>query len=397
MAGLPILRGYNYFYFSLLAIFISFLPVYLSAQGISPAKIGLAIGAGTFIGIFSQPLWGMISDRFKTIKKIILLLLIVSIVIGTLLFQTVQYTPLLLLIGLLYFFFLPADPLTESLNFRVAEEKQISFGSIRLFGSIGYAVTSLGVGYFADLWGMSSLAWLFASFGFITLLLCLLLPDAPASSTPVSTANLKQFFVPHTIWFFLLILTISIPHRTNDSFLGVFIQSLGGSSSQVGQAWFFTSISEVVAFALSFWWLRKGNELQLMTGAAAIYFVRFAICAVVTNPQWIVYLQLLQGLTFGVFYVASIQYLYKIAPKEWKATGQTILAVVFFGISGIIGSIIGGWIFERVDGSFLYLVMALCSLFSLVLFLITIFGSAKSPHFFRADENIQDGGNEKEN
>ena len=52
------LRAYNFFYFSLLSIFISFLPVYLTYRGITPAQIGVLIGAGSFIGILSQPFWG---------------------------------------------------------------------------------------------------------------------------------------------------------------------------------------------------------------------------------------------------------------------------------------------------------------------------------------------------
>lgn len=40
MLSLKALKTYNYFYFSLLSLFISFLPVYLSARGISASEIG---------------------------------------------------------------------------------------------------------------------------------------------------------------------------------------------------------------------------------------------------------------------------------------------------------------------------------------------------------------------
>ncbi|WP_198430859.1 MFS transporter, partial [Rhodococcus rhodochrous] len=63
MMAIQALRAYNFFYFSLLSIFISFLPVYLAFRGVSPAQIGILIGMGSFIGILSQPFWGMVSDR----------------------------------------------------------------------------------------------------------------------------------------------------------------------------------------------------------------------------------------------------------------------------------------------------------------------------------------------
>ncbi|MFY0543730.1 MFS transporter [Brevibacillus sp. H7] len=365
MGVLHLLRVYNLFYFSVLAIFLSFLPLYLAGRGISPAEIGLMVGVGSFIGILSQPFWGMISDKYKTIKTVILLTLGISIVVGSVLFQSAGALRLLILVGLMYFFLLPTDPLTESLNYRISERHGVSFGAIRMFGAIGYAAASLLVGYAVEYLGMGSLSYLFLGFGFLTIVVCLFLPDAPAVAKPISFADLKRFFTYRkTIWFFLLVLIAATPHRTNDNFLGVFIQSLGGSAGMVGQAWFFAAVSEVVFFAWSGRWMRPGTEIKLITLAAAVYAVRYTLCYLVTDPQWVVWLQLLQGITFAVFYSASIQYLYRMIPEEWRATGQTVLAVVFFGISGIVGSLVGGWVFHAFGGSQLYLLMAAVSLAS---------------------------------
>jgi PPP family 3-phenylpropionic acid transporter len=64
-------------YFALLAIFVSFLPVYLDEQGLNPAQIGIITGTGGFITIIAQPLWGMVSDRTRTIRKVLILLMVV--------------------------------------------------------------------------------------------------------------------------------------------------------------------------------------------------------------------------------------------------------------------------------------------------------------------------------
>jgi PPP family 3-phenylpropionic acid transporter len=80
-----LLRSFNFLYFALLAMFIPFLPVYLDNQGLSPAQIGFVVGTGGFITIVAQPLWGMISDRTKTIRKVLLFLLLCSAIVGYLL------------------------------------------------------------------------------------------------------------------------------------------------------------------------------------------------------------------------------------------------------------------------------------------------------------------------
>jgi MFS transporter, PPP family, 3-phenylpropionic acid transporter len=199
----------------------------------------------------------------------------------------------------------------------------------------------------SDYFGLGSLAYVFLSYGAITLLICLVLPDAPAASKSVLLKNLNRFFSePKTVWFFLFILITAIPHRMNDMFLGVYIQAAGGTPGLVGQAWFYAAVSDVVFFAISFRFLRRGNEIKLISFAAVLYCLRYFACSLAPHPRWIVYLQLLQGCTFVVFYTAAIQYLYAIVPEEWRSTGQTMLAVLFFGVSGIIGSFLGGWIFD---------------------------------------------------
>lgn len=351
-----LLRSFNFLYFALLAMFVSFLPVYLDAQGLPAMKIGLIIGTGGFIAIFSQPLWGMISDRTKTIKKVMLLLLGCSTIVGYLLYASSSFIVLLLFTMLMYFFLMPLDPLTESLNFQTAEANGVSYGSIRTFGAVGYAVMSLAVGYTTQYFGINSLAFLFAAIGIISILICLPLPDAPVTGKPISLKTLRNFLSnKETIWFMLLIFIVAVPQRINDTFLGVYIRKLGGTPDMVGLAWFLAAGSEILVFALSFWWLRKGKELAIISFAAVFYFIRFFLSAWVTDPHILVYLQLLQTFTFPIFYSAAIQYLYRIVPEEWRATGQTVLAILFFGVSGIVASYLGGWFYESFGGKQLYL------------------------------------------
>ena len=95
-----------------------------------------------------------------------------------------------------------------------------------------------------------------------------------------------------------------------------------------------------------------------MTLAAGMYAVRFLLSGLADRPYELVAVQVLQGVTFVLFYVGAMQYLYAIVPEQWKSTGQTVLTVLFFGVSGIIGSSVGGWIIEAWGGGTLYKGMA---------------------------------------
>lgn len=361
------LRAFNFLYFALLAIFIPFLPVYLSEQGLNPAQIGFIVGSGGFITIIAQPLWGMISDRTKTIRKVLLLLLIFSTALGYLLYASSSYAMLITYAMFLYFFLMPIDPLTESLNFRVGEAAGVSYGSIRTYGALGYGVMSLIAGYVMSGYGAHSLAYLFAGIGAVSFLVSLFMPDAPVAGKPVTLESLKTFLGnKETLLFLVLVFISSVPARMNDTFLGVYIRELGGNSEMVGLAWFLAAGSEIVVFALSFWWMRKGHELMMISIASAFYFLRFFISAWVTDPHLLVYIQTLQILTFPIFYSAAIQYLYRIAPVEWRATSQTVLALLFFGVSGIMASYVGGALYEGYGGKTLFLIISAMSFAGMV-------------------------------
>ncbi|OXM13436.1 MFS transporter [Paenibacillus herberti] len=366
--GTATLKAYNFIYFALLAVFVSFMPVYLDLQGLSTVQIGLITGTGGFVTIISQPLWGMISDRMRTVRKVMLLLTVCATLTGYLLYGTSSFPMLLGLAMILYFFLMPIDPLLESLNFRTAESAGVSYGSIRTYGAFGYAVMSLIVGYVMTGLGSKSLGPLFAVVGVVGIIICFKLPDARATGQPVKLASLGQFLRNRQTALFLLLIFISaVPQRVNDTFLGVYIRDLGGSPELLGQAWFLAAGSEIAVFALSFWWLRKGKELMLISIAGFFYFIRFFLSAWITEPYGLVLLQLLQIVTFPVFYAAAIQYLYRIVPTEWKATGQTVLALLFFGVSGIVASYAGGWMYDALGGKTLYLYISGLSLLGLLL------------------------------
>lgn len=363
------LKGFNLVYFGMLALFIPFLPVFLSEQGLTPKQIGFIVGTGGFVTIITQPLWGMISDKTKAMRNVLLLLLTLATILGYLLFTAEQFGMLVAFSMGVYFFLMAIDPLTESLNFTIAEQARISYGAIRTYGALGYALASLAAGYVMNWFGMSSIALFFVALGAVGIVIMMTMPNVAASSSPVTLGALATFFKDKkTVLFLVLVFISSVPARMNDTFLGVHIRALGGSTEQVGQAFFFAAGSEIIVFALSFWWLRKGKELLTITFAAFFFFVRFFVSAFVVDPQILALVQVLQMLTFPIFYTAAIQYLYRIVPTEWRATGQTILALLFFGVSGIIASYAGGVLYDTVSGQNFYFVLATISLIS------TLFG-----------------------
>ena len=357
-----LLKSYNFLFFGMLAMFIPFLPVYLQSTGLNTSEVGLIIALGGVVTVIAQPLWGMISDKLKTLRKIMLILVAMTAIFGYFLYQVDSFLLLVLLAMFVYFFLMPLDPLSESLTFTTTETNGISYGSVRTYGSLGYAILSLVIGYLTDWFGMGAIGLSFVVIGIICFAIVWNIPDVPSSSTPVTIDSLKKVLAnKEMILFLILIFISSVPARMNDTFLGIHITTLGGENSLVGIAFFISGASEIVVFALSYMWLKHGKELQLITLAIFFYALRFFLTGFIDDPMMIVMIQALQMLTFPVYYTAAIQYLYRIMPREWRATGQTVLALLFFGVSGIISSYLGGIMYNNFGGSAFYYVIAAIS------------------------------------
>lgn len=335
----------------------------MKAQGLSETTLGLIISAGGFITIIAQPIWGMISDRFKTVRKVILILILLTTISGFFLYQMSSVSLIIVLTLIVYAFLMPLDPLTESLSFTTSETLKISYGSVRTYGALGYAVLALLVGYIVDWFDMGSISYLFGTLGVISFIIIFMMKDVPTSPVPVTINGLKKVLMNREMQLFLLLVFIaSIPARMNDTFLGIHIGTLHGDTKLVGLAFFISAGTEIIVFALSFIWLKKGKELWLITISIFFYAVRFLLSGLVDHPYALIAVQILQMVTFPIFYTAAIQYLYQIVPREWRATGQTLLALLFFGVSGIISSAVGGYVYNQFGGHIFYYMLACISM-----------------------------------
>lgn len=68
-------------------IILSFLPLYLKYKGLSGTEIGWVLAIGPFASIISQPFWGYLSDKYKTIKKMLLISIAGMLTMSIIFFQ----------------------------------------------------------------------------------------------------------------------------------------------------------------------------------------------------------------------------------------------------------------------------------------------------------------------
>ncbi|RFA34172.1 MFS transporter [Virgibacillus dokdonensis] len=353
-------------------IILSYLPLYLKYKGLDGTEIGYVLAVGPLASIVAQPFWGYMSDKYKTVKRVIQVCLIGLLVMSVIFFQMNTLLPILIVGAIFYFFVTPIGALGDSLAQRRAHDLGVSFGTIRLWGSIGFATSSLVIGEILTRAGIQYMIIPYLFFGVLAFIVSFKLVDVNVTSEPVKLRDVSLLIKSKPFLIFLFfIMFLSVTHRANDSFIGLYIEQLGGSEGLVGVAWFVGVLTEALVFATAGYWFRKYHPLVFVIIAGILYSIRWFIYGAADNPWHIISLQFMHGLTFGTFYLASFNYISRLVPKILQSTGHLVFFATFFGVSGIIGSLIGGAMIDTFSGNALYNFMGIIAFIGTIL--ITIY------------------------
>jgi PPP family 3-phenylpropionic acid transporter len=84
--------------------------------------------------------------------------------------------------------------------------------------------------------------------------------------------------------------------------------------------------------------------------------VRLLLYAVSGSPALVVFIQLLNGLSFPAMWMAGVAYADENAPAGMGATAQGMFGAMVMGFGAAVGGFVGGPLLENMGGRGLYLV-----------------------------------------
>ncbi|TVY08237.1 MFS transporter [Paenibacillus cremeus] len=351
-----LLRGFTFSYYTTMSIIVSYFPLFFQSKGYSTIQIGLLYSVGPMIGIVSNLFWGFMSDKYRTIKKILVIVFFGQLVMASLAFHTNIFWLLMVVMTLFSFFQQPVSSLNDSQTLLTVSGTRKSYASFRVWGSIGFAVGALVFGQFLKHYGAGYTPLISLTTITISLVLAILMKDARNSAykkpdfaglVPIITS--KSFLA-----FLLIIFTAAISTRMNDGFLALFLQRLGGDQSIVGAAWMASAVSEIPVFIYLSKHGHKYKELPLLAVCCGVYALRFLLMSFVDNPLWVIAIQTMHSLSFGIFLFTAIRYIQRIVPDQFRSSGQAVFAVTWSGLAGLISGTLGGWLFNSVGPHAVY-------------------------------------------
>lgn len=383
--SLLLIRGQNFFYWASYCVVLSYLPLYFHEKGLNAQEIGIVLATGSAVTILGQPFWGIVADRFGSIRRTILLLTACSTALCFGLYTADSFFSILILMALLMFFFASIMPLNDSMNLKASAALQVTYSAIRGWGSLGFAAASIGIGYLLLLLGLPQLIYVFIAFMALTFF-CLY--RSTESGAPVNRLEMKDLFLllqnGRFMFFLFFVLIISIPHQLNLNLLTIHLSMLGASDQIIGLAWMTATGMEGLVFLLFGRLVEKYSPLPVLIVSSFLFSLRWLLYSVISSPELIAALQLLQACTFTLFLSASIRYMAKIIPPHLRATAQGIFAAVFLGVAGTIGNIAGGWGIQEFGGASVYAWASLLTAFGgIYIFTYMLYGINEKRYLFQ--------------
>lgn len=374
-ALLKVLQG---LFYATNAILVPYMPLYLQQRGFSPAETGTLLMLGPFLAMFAQPVVGVISDKIKATKPLLLVLWIALGASSVFLFASEQMLAVALSLLAFYIFFQPTVSLLDALMVKSAIALRVSYSSLRMWGSVGFMITLLIIGWKFEAWGgLDSLLWIFAPIWISVFTLFAFLRESKtpeSASTPVRKMDMKlmrkTLADPSLLLFLGLIFLIAVPHRMNDGLLSIHMQNLGASSQQISWAWAVAGAGEIVGFYVMSRWARQDRMLGLLGIVAGLYAIRWLLYALISDPTMLIFVQVSHAFTFVAVWVLGIEYMAKTLPRHLLATGQALFSMVFLGLGGLVGGSLGGVLQEYLGKSSMYVMGVICTVIASVGFLM---------------------------
>jgi PPP family 3-phenylpropionic acid transporter len=374
-----------------LGLFFPFFSMYLDENvGLTGSEIGGVMAMIPAIGIFAQPLWGVVADRSGLRARMLAVLCLGAGACYMLLFAADGFGAILAGTALLALFAAAIVPSAVAVTLALtAGGGPHGFGRVRVWGTIGFlllvatfprALRLLGFedGAFGSAAGASEpgLGLLLPITGALTIaagLAALRLPRTTALSLQAAEGDwLTLLRHPPYIRVLAFAMLGYFFLQGPMGMFALYVRAHGGSAESVSAMWILMLLVEIPLIALSGQTLARVGARGLLAIGVLAGGVRWIVCGFTSDLQWVYLVSLLHGVTVTGLVIGAPLYVEAVVPERLRATGQGILAMVGVSIGGISSNLGTGWLIEHVGPDAPYVVggfgaLALVALLPLLL------------------------------
>jgi PPP family 3-phenylpropionic acid transporter len=357
-----------------------FVPIYLLEAGLTKGQIGLVAGAGAAMALIVQPILGKYSDHLDSRRPFVAAMATLA---------ALSYLAFPYLHGAFAFLLAVAVGANASMYMQgvggvlvgrlaAAGKGGTTYANYRIWGSVGYVFVALATGLLlnrpGDLpHGRAPLDLLFHVGPLMFLFVAALaywLPDPkrPASSESSKgkiriDPNLKRFLAVDFLYI------VSLYGATN--FISIFMRQVGGQGLWLSCVFIPGVIAEVLVMRWSGAFSDRYGRRPILAISYILLPIRLLLYAPATGPEWVMAVQSLHGLNFGIVGAVAIAFVNDQADHHTRGQLQARLSLVT-ACAGAVGPSLMGQVADRWGLPTMFVVAAALAAVACVIFLLFI-------------------------
>lgn len=365
-----------------------YVSAYFKTIGMSSMQIGLFTTLRSLVGVVCPFVWGILCDKYKTVRKIYIVCLIGAVIFYPLIpisnkifyFDFLMIAPWISVIA--RFFYRPL----EEIYYSWVIQKDYPFNKIKISSAIGNVSIAIIVAAIIKKTTIENSFYVFGILGCINLILAFNCEDVNyVDNKKISFKDLhiQELFTNKTILAYLLFsFFVSIPAASASNFTVYYLEVRGIAINDIG---LFQAIKALCRVPLLFFvqkFVKKENLLKLMIICCSISTFSEIIYALTSTQEIYYAFVAIQNLAIGLQLFVRAKYISSISPKRIKNTMQ-LTASVTGACTTMFSSILGGFLIDSYGIRTLNIVGASISVLSIICF--SIFSLKNKT------ENVQEG------
>lgn len=358
------LSGFYFFYFAFVGAFAPYWSLYLQSLAFSAFEIGVLMSLLQVMRVFGPNAWGWLADHTGKRLLIVQLGAMLGLVAYCGVFLGNSFVWLFAVMGLMSFFWSASLPLVESMTLSFLGERAASYGRIRSWGSIGFIVAVIGVGYVLDFVAIANLLWMVLAFKVGIVAFARQIPEPAAMAHPGDQFPVWEILRrPAVIAFFTACFLMAAAHGPYYTFFSIYLADHGYAKGAIGWLWALGVICEIGVFFLMPRLMQRFSLKAILAASFGCAVVRFLITgwAVDSLPLMLI-AQALHASSFGSYHAAAVAVVHHFFRGRHQAKGQALYTSLSFGAGGTLGGFLSGVGWETVGAGMTFTFAALAAL-----------------------------------
>jgi PPP family 3-phenylpropionic acid transporter len=363
------LSGFYFFYFATIGVIIPYWPLYLKSLAFSPREIGELMAVVMATKIIAPNIWAWVADHTGKRMRIVRVGSLLAAISFSAVFFHHSYLWMALVMMVFSFFWNATLPQFEATTFTHLGEQTHRYSSIRLWGSIGFVIAAMLLGWQLEGQGAQILPWVLMLLFISIWLMSLFVPEQAAGHMPLAEQHLWQVVRrPEVAALIVVVFLMQLSHGPYYTFYTIYMEEHGYSRSLIGVLWGLGVVAEILVFVVMHRLIPRFGLRGLLMFSLAAAVLRWCLLAWgVESLPLMVANQLLHAATFGVFHAVAIQSFHTYFKGRYQGRGQAIYSSMSFGAGGALGALLGGYAWTGLGSTATYMAAAMVSVLSFII------------------------------